>query len=942
MGALDTMADWQPDEGILNQIIQLCAMSAQAKDSATHKQVYAELEKFKQMQDYSLYQCWVFFMCENQNVGVRQMAGLQLKEFIKLHGVQAQQHLPQLVVVIRQCLGQALTKPHDAAVRRTLSTLVTQMVTSLGVWPELLQALVVGLQNQDLTVIDLSMSCLVKLSEDSPEKLDEGPAGQTPLDAIIPIMIQAMAHPTQANFRLHALNFTNQLLLMWPDSLEQNLMGYLQNLFRLDSDPSEEVRQKVYVAVASLTEDRVHVLQEHLSQVIGFVLKGTNDPCEDVKREATEFWSILADVAQAKDLLKATLPQLLPVLLTNMQYSELEDIDEGEDEAVPDKIQNIRPRNYQGQGEKGEEEEEDDEEDDDDDDDEEEASLWNLRKSSATALDLISNRFHDEILPFILPIIKQMLENANWRAREAGVLAMGAIAEGCRLGMNAHLPEVIPMLYKFMQDTKPLVRSISCWTVGRYSTWVVQAQSPEALWMLTQQILQRIMDKNKKVQAAACSVFATLEEEAQGELIPLLEPIVQNMMVAFSTYQTKNLSLLLDTLSALADSVGAGLAQPALVQAIVPPILEKWGTFEYTDRTLFPLFECLTSICQAVGEQFQAYAPAVFQRCHQVIHDTLMALKQGVQIDKELIVCSLDLSSAICDGLGSRSDIVSQLIQNSQLLPLVIECIQLDHAETCQSAFALIGDLSKSCLPLLGPFIPQLLPAMGQTLNPQLVIAAVQDRGARRGHNPLISVSNNACWAMGEIAKRVGVELKAFYPSVVESLVQLMIYEKLNPALLQNISITLGRFSHSCADVVAPSLGKIARTWCFRICRMRNDTEKEDSCVGLCNCILQNAQDIVPSFVPFLIVVNSWLGRAPATLQGTFRQLLEAFTQQLAMPVSKWLSDPNVLQSLACPSANLTGLDVVEAGIGWDANWQQRRWDPVEMAREMADQGYTV
>lgn len=37
---------------------------------------FQELEKFKQMQDYSLYQCWVFFMCENQNVGVRQMAGL--------------------------------------------------------------------------------------------------------------------------------------------------------------------------------------------------------------------------------------------------------------------------------------------------------------------------------------------------------------------------------------------------------------------------------------------------------------------------------------------------------------------------------------------------------------------------------------------------------------------------------------------------------------------------------------------------------------------------------------------------------------------------------------------------------------------------------------------------------------------------------------------------
>ena len=38
-------------------------------------------------------------------------------------------------------------------------------------------------------------------------------------------------------------------MLMCPvaaDSLEQNLMGYLQNLFRLDSDPSEEVHEPVY------------------------------------------------------------------------------------------------------------------------------------------------------------------------------------------------------------------------------------------------------------------------------------------------------------------------------------------------------------------------------------------------------------------------------------------------------------------------------------------------------------------------------------------------------------------------------------------------------------------------------------------------------------------------------------------------------------------------
>eukprot|EP00656_Telonema_subtile_P016929 TRINITY_DN18978_c0_g1_i4.p1 TRINITY_DN18978_c0_g1~~TRINITY_DN18978_c0_g1_i4.p1 ORF type:complete len:197 (-),score=52.63 TRINITY_DN18978_c0_g1_i4:191-781(-) len=196
------------------------------------------------------------------------------------------------------------------------------------------------------------------------------------------------------------------------------------------------------------------------------------------------------------------------------------------------------------------------------------------------------------------------------------------------------------------------------------------------------------------------------------------------------------------------------------------------------------------------------------------------------------------------------------------------------------------------------------------------------------------------------MAKRLGPELKQFYPEVVDSAAQLLAYQKMHPALLLNITICLGRISHTCADVVAPSLDKIAMIWCFRICRMRNDVEKEDSCTGLCNCIALNAQAIVPAFVPFLVVVNSWHGRAPPALQAVFTQLLEAFTQNLGMPISQWLQQPTVLQSLARPDPdprrNLSGLDVIETSIGWDANWQQRRWCPFIMAQELQDQGYKI
>ena len=56
---------------------------------------------------------------------------------------------------------------------------------------------------------------------------------------------------------------------------------------------------------------------------------------------------------------------------------------------------------------------------------------------------------------------------------------------------------------------------------------------------LMQELLKRVLDHNKKVQEAACSAFATLEEDALLQLVPYLEPILQNLMFAFGKYQAR-------------------------------------------------------------------------------------------------------------------------------------------------------------------------------------------------------------------------------------------------------------------------------------------------------------------------------------------------------------------------------------------------------------------
>jgi len=54
------------------------------------------------------------------------------------------------------------------------------------------------------------------------------------------------------------------------------------------------------------------------------------------------------------------------------------------------------------------------------------------------------------------------------------------------------------------------------------------------------QLLKKVLDGNKRVQEAACSAFATLEEEACTELVPYLGFILETLVFAFSKYQVKH------------------------------------------------------------------------------------------------------------------------------------------------------------------------------------------------------------------------------------------------------------------------------------------------------------------------------------------------------------------------------------------------------------------
>lgn len=52
-------------------------------------------------------------------------------------------------------------------------------------------------------------------------------------------------------------------------------------------------------------------------------------------------------------------------------------------------------------------------------------------------------------------------------------MVLGAIAEGCRQGLEPFLDEMLGILLPKLKDAQPLVRIISCWALGRYSKRVM-------------------------------------------------------------------------------------------------------------------------------------------------------------------------------------------------------------------------------------------------------------------------------------------------------------------------------------------------------------------------------------------------------------------------------------------------------------------------------------
>ncbi|XP_070295631.1 transportin-1 [Salvelinus sp. IW2-2015] len=424
--------EWKPDEQGLQQILQLLKES-QSPDTSTQRSVQQRLEQLNQYPDFNNYLIFVLTKLKSEDEATRSLSGLILKNNVKAH----YQNFPNGVsdFIKSECLQNI----GDASplIRATAGILITTIASKgeLQNWPELLPKLCLLLDSEDYNTCEGAFGALQKICEDSAEILDSDVLDR-PLNVMIPKFLQFFKH-SSPKIRSHAIACVNQFIISRTQALMLHIDDFIENLFALATDEEPEVRKNVCRALVMLLEVRMdRLLTAHATT-------SRDSPLRAPSPHAPSPPFPPCSLSPIPHLSIPVCSRLIPVLVNGMKYSEIDiillkgDVDEDDDEAIPDNEQDIRPRFHrsrtvaqQHEGDRDGIEDDDDDDDDDDLDDDDTISDWNLRKCSAAALDVLANVFRDDLLLPILPLLKELLFHPEWVIKESGILVLGAIAEG--------------------------------------------------------------------------------------------------------------------------------------------------------------------------------------------------------------------------------------------------------------------------------------------------------------------------------------------------------------------------------------------------------------------------------------------------------------------------------------------------------------------------------
>ncbi|KAK5121639.1 hypothetical protein LTR85_004811 [Meristemomyces frigidus] len=925
---------WQPQAEPVAQLAQCLRDSLSGHDVAAQKNAEQMLRQAKSSPDINNY---LAYLCVSPTPppnmealpyhAARSAAAIMLKNNVKT----AFASIPDASKTYIKSTIIAGLRDGNAQIRNYAGNVITEVVRQGGIldWPQVLPDLLTMVTNENGQASpeaqDGAMGALFKICEDNKRALDKDIPNQgRPLAYLLPKFVE-LTTSSSAKIRSRALSAIN-VFLNEPIALtvRENIDRLLPQIVRLTSDTDDDVRRFVCRTFALLADGMPAVLVPHMEGIVDYTLSQQSDvKNQELALDAAEFFFEASSTASLRDALGPFLNKIVPVLLDCMVYSEDDQLrleGDAEDADVEDDEKDIKPQfatsktsrsaatgaslaqptNGQtkpainGYAYADDEDDLSEGEIEDDDFEIDPEDEWNLRKCSAAAVDSLASHFGGRVFEVTLPWLMENLGHKDWVNREAAVLALGAIGPGCMDSIQPHLPKLVPYMISLLSDQQPVVRQITCWALSRFAGWASHlepAGKQEFFEPMMDGILQRMLDSNKKVQESAASAFATLEESANRELTPYSAVIVRQFVKCFDRYKDKNMYILYDCVQTLAEYAGPQLAEPELVDILMPALITRWQKVQDQSREMFPLLECLAFVATALGNRFTPFAKPIWERCMRIIHQNLEegASATGAafldQPDKDFLVTSLDLLSSIIQALEEQYSTELATAAQPNMFQLLAYCMKDANNDVRQSAYALLGD----CAIYIFAQLQQYLPTIMEILLNQLDLTQTTE-----DPETAFRVINNACWSCGEIAMRQKDGMAPYVDRLLTKLAIIMFAENVPESLNENAAIALGRLGIGCHQQLAPHLATFAGPFLQAMQKVGWTDEKGHAYKGFASVVLDNPQAMEQCLLDFFVEMANAPGLMLTGMQAggplqSFEKVLSQYKQLIGAGFDDYL-----------------------------------------------------
>jgi len=226
-----------------------------------------------------------------------------------------------------------------------------------------------------------------------------------------------------------------------------------------------------------------------------------------------------------------------------------------------------------------------------------------------------------QIAPIAARALPPLLQSTEWQARQAGLIALAQVAEGCAKVMVGQVEALVTLVLPLHRDPHPRVRWAFCQALGQLCTDLGPALQMREHARIVPAFAALLADgSSARVQAHATAALVNFSEEVPGELLsPYLDALLPALLTLVQTGPRLVQEGALTAMASVADS--AGEAFQRYYDQVVPLLSHVMTNATTKELRLLraKALECVSLVGMAVGaDVFRPHADGVMSFMRQL------------------------------------------------------------------------------------------------------------------------------------------------------------------------------------------------------------------------------------------------------------------------------------------------------------------------------------